>query len=59
MNRSVKDRPEMIPKPYKNKSTGFPLTAILPDFQTGLTERKKPENDTENIQKMPPIPPRR
>ena len=33
-----------------------PYTAILPDFQTGLTGQKKPENDTENIQKMPPIP---
>ena len=46
----------MIPKPYKNEGVGFPLTAILPDFQTGLTGQKKPENDTENIQKMPPIP---
>ena len=63
MNRSVKNRPEMIPKPYKrqggmpykNRDIPLPLSAILPDLKTGRTGQKIPENDTEKIQFSRPI----
>ncbi len=45
-----KHRPEMIPKPYKNKGMPDTLSAIPPDFEMGLTGQKIPENDTGNIQ---------
>lgn len=55
MNRSVKNRPEMIPKPNKNRDMPLPLSAILPDLKTGRTGQKIPENDTEKIQFSRPI----
>ena len=45
-----KHRPEMIPKPYRNKGMPDTLSAILPGFFKGLTGQKMPENDTGNIQ---------
>lgn len=47
---TVKHRPEMIPKPYRNKGMPCTLSAIPPDFETRLTGQKIPENDTEKIQ---------
>jgi hypothetical protein len=47
---SVKNRPEMIPEPNKNRDMPLPLSAILPDLKTGRTGQKIPENDTEMIQ---------
>jgi hypothetical protein len=55
MNRSVKNRPEMIPKPNKNRDMPLPLSAILPDLKAGRTGQKIPENDTEKIQFSRPI----
>ena len=49
-NMTVKHRPEMIPKPYRNKGMPCALSAIPPDFETRLTGQKIPENDTGNIQ---------
>src|SRR5699024_2347 len=49
-NMTDKHRPEMIPKPYKNKGIPDTLSAIPPDFEMGLTGQKIPENDTGNIQ---------
>ena len=45
-----KHRPEMIPKPYKNRGMPCTLPAIPPGIFKGLTGQKIPENDTEMIQ---------
>jgi hypothetical protein len=55
MNRSVKNRPEMIPKPNKNRDMPLPLSAILPDLKTGRTAQEIPENDTEKLHFYRPI----
>ena len=47
MNRSVKNRPEMIPKPNKNRDMHLPLSAILPDLTTGRTAQEV---------QVPPLP---
>ena len=52
-NRSVKNRPEMIPKPYKRQRVCHTLSAIPLTFPTGLTGQIFPENDTGNIQILP------
>ena len=55
MNRSVKNRPEMIPKPHKKRNMPLPLSAILPNLKTWRTGQKILENDTEKIQFSRPI----
>ena len=41
-----KHRPEMIPKPYRNKGMPDTLSQYCPAFSRGLQGQKMPENDT-------------
>ena len=43
MNRSVKNRPEMIPKPNKNRDIPLPLPQYHPTEKRGVQGKKSPE----------------
>ena len=55
MNRSVKNRPEMIPKPYKRQGVCHTLSAIPLTFPTGLTGRFFPKMAPEHTD-FAPVP---